>query len=112
MNTASTKHGISNVYTEYQKLFTEVSVDIVTIATRADVRSEIIAHAIDAGVRGIHAEKPLAILETDSKFLKCWRIEGLFHLWCVYRRYLDVFKQAENLSSGELGDLLEVSVAR
>jgi scyllo-inositol 2-dehydrogenase (NAD+) len=51
---------IENAYTDYQKMIDEVKPDLISIATRTDVRCEIIQYAAQHGVKGFYAEKPIS----------------------------------------------------
>ena len=55
------------IYQDYKTLLKNEKVDIITIATRSDVRSQIMDTAIDYGIKGIHAEKPFTQSLKETK---------------------------------------------
>jgi scyllo-inositol 2-dehydrogenase (NAD+) len=110
---AASCHDVRSTYTDYREMFKEKSLDIITVATRTDVRPEIIKVAIAAGVKGIHAEKPLSQSVKQGKdILDLLRSGGVGFTYGVYRRYIPVYRQAKEIcESGELGELWQVSVS-
>ncbi len=110
---AAERYGINAVYSDFDALFNEQKLDIVSIATRTDVRSEVIQRAMAANVRGLHSEKPLCrSLAEGNEVASVIRNAGASFTYGVYRRYMEVYKTArEIISSGELGELLQISVA-
>lgn len=113
LKAAASCHDVGSIYTDYRKMFKEKSLDIVTVATRTDVRPEIIKEAIAAGVKGIHAEKPLSqSIKQGKAIFDLLRSGGVAFTYGVYRRYIHVYRQAREIcQSGELGELWQVSVS-
>ena len=113
LQAASARHNVLTIYTDYRAMLNERKLDIVTVATRTDVRPKIIKEAIAAGVKGVHAEKPLSqSVEQAKEIFDLLRSAGIAFTYGVYRRYIKVYQQAKELcESGELGELWQVSVS-
>ncbi|MBD3165212.1 hypothetical protein GF324_01295 [bacterium] len=112
LNEAGEKFSISARFTDHRELLGQVRPDVVTIATRTDVRARIMRDAASAGVRGIHAEKPIA------RSVKEWR-ETAAELhrhnvkltWGALRRWHETFRRAhEEVRRDETGAVREISV--
>ena len=103
---------IPRTYSNFHELLKKERVDLLAIATRAPQRTEIIEAAILAGVRAIHAEKPLAnqmkaVIET----LALCESRGTFLTYGTTRRYMNVYQTAKRLiHEGAIGELLEVQI--
>lgn len=113
LRAAAERHQVQAIYTDYLDMLKEEVLDIVTIATRADVRPDVIKNVIAAGVKGIHAEKPLTQSIKKSREIKALlRESNVAFTYGVYRRYMQVYQQAKEISqSGTLGELWQVSVS-
>ncbi len=110
---AADRYGARAVYSDYSRLLDELRPDIVSIATRTNIRPSIIRQAVAAGVRGIHAEKPLcrSLAEVNESVSLISKANVAF-TYGVYRRYMEAYKMAkEIIDSGELGELWQVSIA-
>ncbi len=112
LNNAGNLYNIQRLYRDYTELLLTERPDIVSIATRTPLKDEIISSSCKSGVKGIYVEKPIAnniadcrkILELSSKY-SCFLSYG------VNRRYHYIYRHAkEILSSGELGDMLEITI--
>lgn len=110
---AAEQYGVDAVYDDYAKLLDEQHLDIVSVATRTDVRPAIIRQAVAAGTRGIHAEKPLCRSLAEGKEVATAISDAnVGFTYGVYRRYMEAYKTAkEIIDSGELGELWQVSIA-
>src|SRR6185312_15282004 len=53
-------YNVKASYTDYKDLINEAKPDIISIATRTDVKAEIISYALEHGVKGFYVEKPLS----------------------------------------------------
>lgn len=103
---------VSNLYTDYQKLIAEVKPDIISIATRTDVRCSIIHYALQQGVKGFYAEKPISRNIADCKeVLSSIRESGAHMVYGATRRAMDIYRKAKDLCwSGELGEIQHISI--
>ena len=113
LQAAAIRHDVQSVYTDYRDMLKEKALDIISVATRTDVRPEIIKDAIAAGVKGIHAEKPLCQSVKQAKeIMRLLQEREIAFTYGVYRRYIQVYQRAKKLcESGELGELWQVSVS-
>lgn len=99
-------------YTDYRKMLAEVHPDIVGVATRTAGRCEIIRDCAEAGVKGIHAEKPLAGSIKESLFaLDAMRANNVGFTFGAVRRYMAAYRLAKDVvSSGEIGALRQIVI--
>jgi predicted dehydrogenase len=110
-NVAET-YGIQHQYRDYRDLLSDLSVDILAVATRTEGRCEIIREAATQGVLGIHAEKPLGRnLKEVQLALNATRMNGVFLTYGTTRRFMDVYRKAKALVlEGVIGSLQEIIV--
>ena len=59
LSKASEKFNVSKTYKSYKQLIDDNEIDLLSIATRTNIRSEIIQYAFKKGIKAFHAEKPL-----------------------------------------------------
>ena len=64
---AAVQVGCPKVYTDYTRMLAEIQPDVVTIATPTSSHAELTFQAIEAGVRGIYCEKPMATNLADAR---------------------------------------------
>jgi predicted dehydrogenase len=100
-------------YSDYAELLKDVRPDIVSIATRTDVRSGVIEAAAAGGVRGLHCEKPLGFSVREVERLTRLVAEmGMSFTYGALRRYMPVFDEALAAFAPErLGPLGTLTVA-
>jgi len=110
---AAKLHNVENIYSDYKKMIIEQRPDIVSIATRIEGKTKIIAYASEHGVKGLHIEKPLSDNLYDSKeALKSIERNGIAISYGTVRRYTPVFRQAKKLlDSRKFGSINEIIVA-
>jgi predicted dehydrogenase len=109
---AGSKYPDCKGYTDYREMLRVETPSIVGIATRADIRAELITNCIESGVKGIHAEKPLARSLGDCKsVLSSIDASGVKLTYGTVRRLMAPYKIArEVLDSGEIGTLRQVVI--
>ncbi|MDE0040414.1 MAG: Gfo/Idh/MocA family oxidoreductase [Candidatus Poribacteria bacterium] len=73
--TVADEFSIPAVYTDYNEMFRDADLDIVSIPTWQGVRAEITIAAANAGIKGIIGEKPMAasLGEADDMIEACER---------------------------------------
>jgi scyllo-inositol 2-dehydrogenase (NAD+) len=101
---AASQYG-GEVYLDYRAMLADRVPDIVTVATRAEGRASIIVNLAEAGVRGVHAEKPLcrSLREGEAAAAAILR-HGVAFSFGATRRYMAAYRQAKDLvTSGEFG---------
>ena len=101
---AASRHG-GGVYTDYRAMLADRVPDIVTVATRAEGRAAIIAELAAAGVRAIHAEKPLCRnLREGEAAAASLDQHGVAFSYGATRRYMEAYRLAQELvRSGRFG---------
>ncbi len=98
-------YDVPHGFYDYKDLIKTVRPQVISIATRTNLKEEIIRYAIDYGVKGIYVEKPLA-----TSINQCKRVLDLvakFDVSLIYgtqRRGMHVFRRAKEMAySGKLG---------
>ena len=92
-------------FTDYRDVLAKGVPDIVTIATRTEGRAAMIAACAEAGVRAIHAEKPLcrSFEEGEAAARAVVRNKVAFSFGAT-RRYMGAYRQARAIvQSGRFG---------
>ncbi|MCZ6773294.1 MAG: Gfo/Idh/MocA family oxidoreductase [Proteobacteria bacterium] len=109
---AAQRYEVSAVFTDHREMLAMVKPDIVTIATRTPGRTEIIESACAAQVKGVYVEKPLSQnLASARRVAAIMRENDVAFSYGTQRRYMPIFRQArEIVSSGELGDIVQISI--
>lgn len=92
-------------YTDYREVLAKSVPDIVTIATRTEGRAAMIAACAEAGVRAIHAEKPLCrSLEEGEVAANAVIRNKLAFSFGATRRYMTAYRHARDIvRSGRFG---------
>jgi predicted dehydrogenase len=109
---AAARYGAGLVYTDYLAMLREAELDVLCVATRGDVRPEILCAAADAGIRAVHCEKPLAQSVTLAREA-AWALDEkrIAFSYGTLRTYMPVFQQAlVTTRDGKLGTLQCVTV--
>lgn len=103
---------VPNLYTDYQKLVTEVKPDIISIATRTNLRCNIIDFCLKHGVKGFYAEKPLSrSIDDCKKVLSNIEQNKAAIVYGATRRAMDIYRKAKEICwSGELGNLEHIHI--
>jgi predicted dehydrogenase len=109
---AKKSHGFELVYTDYQKMLREAELDILCVATRGDVRPDILCAAADAGIKAVHCEKPLAhSLALGEKAVAALERAKIAFSYGTLRTYMPVYRNAlTSIENGAIGTLQSVSV--
>lgn len=97
-------------FVDYKEMLQKLKPDIVTVATRTDVRAQIIREAVANGAKAIHAEKPLCRSLAESlDVIEILRSHRIAFSYGTVRRYMEAFKRAKEIvSSGEIGKLRQI----
>jgi len=92
-------------YTDHQRMLAEVQPDIVCVATWTQLHLPMIRDAIDAGAKGVFAEKPMADNWADSQTIhRLAEAAGVPLAFCHQRRFLAQFEKAKELiEAGAIG---------
>jgi len=104
------KFGIPHIYEDYRQMLDKEKPDIVSVCTWTGLHARMIFDAVDAGVRAIHAEKPMAPTWGESKAI-CERCKSnnVMITFCHQRRFEARFIRAKELAhDGTIGQLYRV----
>jgi predicted dehydrogenase len=105
-------YGITSLFTDCRHLLAKISPDLLCIATRTPEKAALIKDAIQAKVKGLYVEKPLAnSLKDVSSILRDAAANGTRISYGVNRRFHSLYRQARDIiRSGELGEVIEVLI--
>ncbi len=105
-------YGVDTVYSDYKQMIDELRPDIISIATRTDIRCDIINYALGKGIKGFYAEKPLArSIKESRETLEHIESCGAKIVYGATRRAMDVYKKAKEICfSGELGNIKHINI--
>lgn len=114
LSAAGERYGITpqGRFREHRAMLEAIQPDAVLVATRSDARAAILRDAIAAGVRGAHAEKPLAGRLGDAlDVLDRAESAGFILTYGALRRFMAPYRLARDLlRGGEIGELREVAI--
>ena len=97
-------------YTDYREMLDREQLDVISVATPDDRHAQIVIDAVDAGVRGIVCEKPIASTLADAdRMIAAVEAAGVPMLVDHTRRWMFPWVQvAEVIASGEIGDVQRI----
>ena len=101
----------NHLYASHRELLEKAKPDIVSVTTTARYRPQIVLDAVEAGVKAIWAEKPLAfsLEEADAMVAAC-NEKGVALAVNCSRRYNTYFSETRRMiDAGELGDILQIT---
>lgn len=104
---AGISHGAKLIYSDYEKMLREAELDVLCVATRGDVRPEILCAAAAAGIRAIHCEKPLAhSIALAEKAVAAMERAKIAFSYGTLRTYMPVYRKAlAEIREGRIGPL-------
>lgn len=100
-----------NMYADYSEMLENEQLDIVSVATSAKPRPEIVRACAEAGVKAIFAEKPLAIslAEADEMVRICREKNVVLAVGCT-RRWDPWWQSVKQvITDGEIGRVLQIN---
>lgn len=102
--------GIPGIYDDYREMLEAVRPDIVSVCTPPGYHLDAVGTAIDAGVRAIHCEKPIALSYGDAvDMARLAESAGVQLTVNLQRRFEPVHRFArEQLAAGSIGDLVSI----
>lgn len=109
LNNRADEYGVPNRYTDYQEMFADETLDIVSVCTHAPLHAPITIAAAKAGIH-VLCEKPLSVdLETADRMLKACNKAGV-HLAVSHQfRFTPLFRHAKALiDAGKIGQLRSI----
>ncbi|MCY3912395.1 MAG: Gfo/Idh/MocA family oxidoreductase [Chloroflexi bacterium] len=97
-------------YTDYREMLDREQLDVISVATPDDRHAQIVVDAVDAGVRGIVCEKPIASTLADAdRMIAAVEAAGVPMLVDHTRRWMFPWVQvAEVIASGEIGEVQRI----
>ncbi|MFC1526122.1 Gfo/Idh/MocA family protein [Candidatus Latescibacterota bacterium] len=101
----------THLYDDHQQMLEREKPDLVSVCTSARHRSRIVQDVAASGVRGIWAEKPVALslAEADAMLAACGDHGVVLAVNCA-RRWSPLFCETRRLvEEGELGSVLQVT---
>lgn len=100
-------HGGERIYADYREMLAKEKPDIVSIAVWAPLHYDTVIAAADAGVKMIHAEKPIAPTWGEARRMVAHcREKGVQLTFNHQRRFLEPFRKAKAIiASGAIGRL-------
>jgi predicted dehydrogenase len=101
------------IFEDYRQMLAEVKPDIVSICTWPKLHAEMVLAAVDAGVRAIHCEKPMAPTWGESKAMHQAAVAAGCQLTFNHqRRFLGPFREARRLArAGAIGEVHRIEAA-
>lgn len=101
----------ANLYSDYNEMIEKEKPDIVSVCTTPRLRSGIVQDLVKGGVKGIWAEKPIALtLEAADEMVQACKEGGVALAINCARRYMYGYSEARAIiESGDLGDVLQVT---
>ncbi len=107
----SERFGISNWYTDYNKMLSELRPDFVHVLTPPVTHNKIVRDSVDSGANVI-VEKPIAL--SNNEFRELFQYASSKGVTIVenhnYRFNSPILKMTEALKSGKIGNVTEVDV--
>lgn len=112
LQAAAARYPGAVAYTDHLTMLAAERPQIVGIATRTEGRCAVIADCARHGVRGIHAEKPMARSLKDCRAaVEAMRAAGTGFTFGAVRRYMPPYLLARDVvASGEVGPLRQVVI--
>ena len=100
-----------HLYANHQDLLEKAKPDIVSVTTTARYRPQIVLDAVEAGVKALWVEKPIAFsLEEADAMVNACRENGVAIAVYCSRRYNPYFSETRRMiESGDLGDILQIT---
>lgn len=105
-------YNVKNIFTDYKELIDNIRPDIISVATRTDVRCDIIDYALDKGVKGIYAEKPFSrSVKRCKQILEKVQACNAKITFGTTRRANEIYRKAKDIiKAGEIGDIVHINV--
>ncbi|MAG35101.1 MAG: hypothetical protein CL878_02480 [Dehalococcoidia bacterium] len=99
-------------YADYREMLDRESLDIVTISTQAPEHAPATLSCVDAGVRGVLCEKPIALslAEADEMVAACDRTGMKLAINHQTRISLATYRAEELIQSGAIGEFVGVRI--
>ncbi len=109
---AGEHYGIKDLFIDFDDFIKQTNPDLICLATRTNIRADLIKKISTYGINHVHLEKPLCNSVNELRELeKIFSEDSRYFTWGAIRRHLTVYKQALQIAeSNEYGKLLEIRV--
>ena len=106
------KFFVNNLYEDYNEMFENLDVDVISICTLSDSHLELVKKAATSGVKGIFIEKPISdSLENAKKIIEICEENKIILLVDHQRRFESFYHNMKKIINSEkLGELQSVHV--
>jgi len=107
------EYGVKNLYPDYEEMFKNEKLDIVSVCTYPTIRRDITVTAAKYGIKGIYCEKPMCMDagEADEMVEACEE-SGAVLIVGHQRRFEDHYVKAKEIAhSGAIGDIYKIESA-
>ena len=106
------RFGVKKLYSDVHALLTEVVPDVAAVVTPTKYFKEVVTACVEAGVKGVSAEKPIgAVLSDVDEMVDLCESSGVvFGGGRLYRAMNEVQEAAARIRSGRYGELIGASV--
>jgi predicted dehydrogenase len=100
----------AQLYTDYRALLTEQRIDILSVVTPDDRHTQIVVDGVEAGVRGVFCEKPIAttLADADRIIATCAAHDVPLVINHTRRWYPEYVEARRVLRSGAIGPLQRI----
>lgn len=108
---ASAHYGVP-AFADYRTMLAELRPAIACVATRTEPRAQTLVDCAQAGVRGMHAEKPLSRTMADAHRVveALARTNASFTYGALRRYHATYLHAAAQVAAGAIGDLRQIVV--
>lgn len=105
-------YNVGKYSTDYKELIEIIKPQIISVATRTQIRPDILNAAIHNDVKAIYCEKPLCNSIRDAEnLIEKIKNKSIIMAYGTMRRYMPMFLKArEIINSGEIGELNEITI--
>ena len=106
------EHGPAEIFVDYKEMLATVKPDLVSICTWPHLHESMTIAAAEAGVRGIHCEKPMApTLAAARRMVAAAEKSGSILTFNHQRRFEPPYTVAKEwIDSGKIGDLTRLEM--
>jgi len=108
---AAAHYGVP-AFADHRTMLSELRPTIACVATRTEPRARTLVDCVEAGVRGMHAEKPLSRSMEDARRVAAAfaQADASFTYGALRRYHATYLRAAELVADGTIGDLRQIVV--
>ena len=107
----STRWGVQRIYSDYREMLAAESLDIVSVATHANLHAEMTVTAAEAGVKAVLCEKAMATsLHDADRMIDACRKSGTILSVLYHNRWDPLMVRVRDLvREGAIGELISIA---